>query len=82
MVLRHHNRRVELTTMFQATRNFVNRNRKGLAVGFGLIGAGYIAVQYVGNKFSEARNRMMSERVAKEKYGIYHGLDTSASHEH
>jgi peroxin-3 len=53
--------------MFEGARNFFKRNRTNIVVGFGLASAGYFAVQYVGNKLSEARNRMMSERVAKEK---------------
>jgi peroxin-3 len=54
--------------MFEGTRNFFKRNRTNLAVGFGLAGAGYLAVQFIGNKLSDARTRMMSDRVAKEKY--------------
>jgi peroxin-3 len=53
--------------MFESTRDFLRRNRRNLAVGFGLVGAGYLAVQYLGNKLSEARSRMSNERVAKEK---------------
>ncbi|KAF8244701.1 Peroxin-3 [Wilcoxina mikolae CBS 423.85] len=52
--------------MFEGTRNFFKRNRTNLAVGFGLAGAGYLAVQFIGNKLAEARTRMMSDRVAKE----------------
>ncbi|KAA8911152.1 Peroxin-3 [Sphaerosporella brunnea] len=52
--------------MFMSTRNFFKRNRRNLAVGFGLLSAGYLAVQYMGNKISEARSRLMTERVAKE----------------
>jgi len=52
--------------MFDGARNFLRRNRTNIVLGFGLAGAGYVAVQYVGNKLSEARNRMMSERVARE----------------
>jgi peroxin-3 len=54
--------------MYQATRNFFKRNRTNLAIGVGLAGAGYLAVQYIGTKLSEARSRMMSDRVAREKY--------------
>lgn len=53
--------------MFEATRNFVKRHRTNLALGFGIVGAGYVAVQYIGSKLTEARTRMMSDRVAREK---------------
>ncbi|KAI5790104.1 Peroxin-3 [Geopyxis carbonaria] len=52
--------------MLEQTRSFLRRNRSNLAMGFGLAGAGYLAVQYVGTKLSEARNRMMVDRVARE----------------
>ena len=32
-----------------------------------MLGAGYLAGQYVLGKISEARERMKSERIAKEK---------------
>lgn len=56
--------------MLQATRNFIRRNRTNLAVGLGLVGAGYIAAQYIGSKLSDAKTRMMSDRVAREKYTV------------
>jgi hypothetical protein len=54
--------------MFTSTRNFIKRHRTNLAVGFGIVGAGYLAVHYIGNKLSEARSQLMSDRQAKEKY--------------
>ena len=33
-----------------------------------MIGVGYLAGQYVLSKISEARERMASDRIAKEKY--------------
>jgi peroxin-3 len=36
-------------------------------VGAGVLGAGYLAGQYVLGKVSEARQRMSDERIAKEK---------------
>lgn len=52
--------------MFSATRRWFNRNRTPLAIGAGLVGAGYLATQYVLNKLSDARERMSSDRIAKE----------------
>lgn len=54
--------------MIGATRRWLRRNRKGLAIGAGVIGIGYVAGQYVLSKISEARERMNSDRIAKEKY--------------
>ncbi|KAM0284975.1 hypothetical protein ACHAQH_001664 [Verticillium albo-atrum] len=52
--------------MFAATRRWFNRNRTPLAVGVGIVGAGYVATQYVLSKLSDARERMSSDRIAKE----------------
>ncbi|KAH8434645.1 peroxisomal biogenesis factor 3 [Aspergillus melleus] len=52
--------------MIGATRRWFRRNRKGLAIGAGVIGAGYLVGQYVLNKISEARERMSSDRIARE----------------
>ncbi|KAI9791166.1 MAG: peroxin [Piccolia ochrophora] len=52
--------------MIAATRNWVRRNRSNFAIGFGLVGAGYVASQYVLSKLAEARERMSSDRIAKE----------------
>ncbi|KAE8385610.1 putative MFS transporter [Aspergillus alliaceus] len=52
--------------MIGATRRWFRRNRKGLAIGAGVIGAGYLAGQYVLSKISEARERMSSDRIARE----------------
>jgi hypothetical protein len=51
----------------QATREFIKRNRKNLAVGFGLVGSTYFATNYVLGKLSETREKLASERIAKEK---------------
>lgn len=53
--------------MISASRRWVRRNRRGLAIGAGVIGAGYLAGQYVITKISEARERMSSDRIAREK---------------
>lgn len=55
-------------TMIGATRRWFQRNRKGLAIGAGVIGAGYLAGQYLLSKIAEARERMSSDRIAREKY--------------
>jgi hypothetical protein len=53
--------------MIGATKRWFQRNRKGLAIGAGVIGAGYLAGQYVLSKIYEARERMSSDRIAREK---------------
>lgn len=53
--------------MIGATRRWFRRNRRVLAIGAGLVGAGYLAGQYLLSKISEARERMSSDRIAKEK---------------
>ncbi|KAI9671259.1 MAG: peroxin [Trizodia sp. TS-e1964] len=52
--------------MIAATRKWFNRNRTNFAIGVGAIGVGYVATQYVLGKLSEARERMTSDRIAKE----------------
>ncbi|KAE9374570.1 Peroxin-3 [Stipitochalara longipes BDJ] len=52
--------------MISATRRWLKRNRTPVAIGFGLIGAGYVATQYVLGKISDARERMSSDRIARE----------------
>ncbi|CRG88603.1 Peroxisomal biogenesis factor 3 [Talaromyces islandicus] len=52
--------------MIGATKRWFRRNRKGLAIGAGVVGVGYLAGQYVLSKISEARERMSSDRIAKE----------------
>lgn len=53
--------------MFAATRRWFRRNRTPIAIGLGVVGAGYVATQYILNKLSDARERMSSDRIAKEK---------------
>jgi peroxin-3 len=52
--------------MIQGTRRWLRRNRTNFAIGAGVLGATYVAGQYVLGKLSEARQRMSDERVAKE----------------
>ena len=54
--------------MIDATKRWLRRNRTTFAIGFGVIGIGYIAGQYVLSKITEARERMAGDRIAKEKY--------------
>lgn len=56
--------------MISATRRWLRRNRTGIAIGAGVVGATYLAGQYVLGKIQEARERMQMDRIAKEKYGI------------
>lgn len=53
--------------MFASTRQWFKRNRTPLAIGAGVVGAGYVATQYVLTKLNNARERMSSDRIAKEK---------------
>lgn len=53
--------------MITATRKWLRRNRTNFAVGFGVLGVGYVAGQYVLGKISEARERMAADRIAREK---------------
>lgn len=53
--------------MFQATRRWFRQNRTPVAIGVGVLGAGYLATQYIVSKISDARERMSSDRIAKEK---------------
>jgi len=60
--------------MIAATRRWARRNRTNFAIGAGVLGAGYLAGQYVLGKVSEARQRMSDDRIAKEKYvAVYRG---------
>lgn len=52
--------------MFAATRRWFRRNRTPIAIGVGVLGAGYVATQYVLNKLNDARERMSGDRIAKE----------------
>lgn len=53
--------------MFSSARRWLRQNRTPIAVGAGVIGAGYVVSQYVLSKISDARERMSSDRIAKEK---------------
>jgi len=53
--------------MFSATRRWFRRNRTPIGIGVGIIGAGYVVTQYVLSKINDARERMSSDRIAKEK---------------
>ncbi|ERF74775.1 hypothetical protein EPUS_04944 [Endocarpon pusillum Z07020] len=60
--------------MISATRRWVRRNRSGIAIAAGVVGATYLAGQYVIGKISEARERMTSDRLAREKYVLASSL--------
>lgn len=53
--------------MISTTRRWLRRHRTKFAIGIGVIGVGYVAGQYIVNKITEARERMTSDRIAKEK---------------
>ncbi|KAI0426376.1 Peroxin-3 family protein [Xylaria sp. FL1042] len=52
--------------MLSTTRRWFRRNRTPIAIGVGIVGAGYLATQYVLSKINDARERMSSDRIAKE----------------
>jgi len=54
--------------MFQSTRGWLRRNRTPLAIGAGIVTAGYLAAQYALNKVNETRQRMTEDRIARDKY--------------
>lgn len=53
--------------MIEQTRNWFRRNRTKFAVGLGVLGGSYLVAQYVLSKITEARERMSSDRIAREK---------------
>ena len=55
------------SNMITATKRWLRRNRTSFAIGFGVVGVGYVASQYVISKITEARDRTTSDRIAKEK---------------
>ncbi|KAG0648520.1 Peroxin-3 [Hyphodiscus hymeniophilus] len=52
--------------MIAATRRWVRRYRTPFAIGFGVVGVTYVAANYVLGKISDARERMSSDRIARE----------------
>ncbi|KAM0465269.1 hypothetical protein ACHAPV_002270 [Trichoderma viride] len=52
--------------MLSSARRWVRRNRTPIAIGVGVLGAGYAVTQYVMAKINDARERMSSDRIAKE----------------
>ncbi|KAK0630705.1 Peroxin-3 [Bombardia bombarda] len=52
--------------MFAATRRWFRRNKTPIAIGLGVVGAGYVVTHYVLSKLNDARERMSSDRIAKE----------------
>jgi peroxin-3 len=53
--------------MFAATRRWLRRNRTPIAIGIGVVGVGYVVTQFILSKINDARERMSSDRIAKEK---------------
>lgn len=47
---------------------FLNRHRRKLFVSAGILASGYLAIDYLKNKFFEIQERYATERSAKEKY--------------
>jgi peroxin-3 len=63
--------------MIAATRRWLRRNRNGLAIAAGAIGATYLAAQYILGKISEAKERAALDRIAKDKYVEYLGYKSN-----
>ena len=53
--------------MYISTKRWLKRNQTNFAIGFGVIGAGYVVGQYALNKFLEMRERVGNDRIAREK---------------
>lgn len=56
--------------MFSATRRWIRRNRKGLAIGAAVVGGTYLVGQYVVSKINDARERSQLDKIAKDKYAV------------
>jgi peroxin-3 len=54
--------------MITSTREWFRRNRTRFAVGAGVLGAGYLATNFVLGKITETRQSMSDNRIAREKY--------------
>ncbi|KAG9247099.1 Peroxin-3 [Calycina marina] len=52
--------------MIAATRKWLQRNRTPFAIAVGVLGVGYVATTYVLGKISDARQRMSTDRIARE----------------
>ncbi|KAK4123190.1 Peroxin-3 [Parathielavia appendiculata] len=52
--------------MLAATRRWFRRNRTPIAIGVGVVGVGYVVSSYIVGKLRDARERMSSDRIAKE----------------
>lgn len=65
--------------MLATTRRWFRRNRTPLAIGVGVVGAGYLVANYVVGKLRDARERMTSDRIAKEKSVFAHSSAPSLS---
>ena len=61
--------------MIIATKDWLRRNRTSLALGLGAIGTSYLAAQHVTSRLAEARERVFSDRVSKER-SVLHGVQS------
>ncbi|KYK57832.1 Peroxin-3 family protein [Drechmeria coniospora] len=52
--------------MLSSAKRWLRSNRTPIAVGVGILGAGYVAAQYVLTRINDARERMSGDRIAKE----------------
>ena len=56
--------------MITATRSWLRRNRTRLAIGAGVVGAGYLAAKYVMGRIEETKERLKADHTAKEKCDV------------
>ena len=56
--------------MIASTRQWLRKNRSKFAIGFGVVGVGYVAGQYAISKFLEARERFAADQRAREKLAL------------
>lgn len=53
--------------MFQATRKYLNERRGGFLKIGGFVGGGYLAARYISERLEDVKNRVMQDRVARDK---------------
>ncbi len=58
--------------MFQTLTNYFNAQRPRVARAAGYAGAVYLVGRYVGERLEEVRNRLLHDRMAREKYVLGH----------
>ena len=65
-VLRSH--RSHLKTMLDSVSNYLSERRKGFVRSAGVVGGLYLVGQYATARVADMRDRVLEQRVAREKY--------------